>query len=86
MLEELGRENVVNQIPVFLITGETDDRVIKKAYDLGVMDVIPKLFLPTSCGAASIPSSNFLWRVSVSRILSTGKRLKYSGRPSASSS
>ncbi len=46
MLEELGRENVVNQIPVFLITGETDDRVIKKAYDLGVMDVIPKPVSP----------------------------------------
>lgn len=42
MLEELGRENVLSQIPVFLITGETDDRVIKKAYDLGVMDVISK--------------------------------------------
>lgn len=42
MLEELSRENVVSQIPVFLITGETDDRLIKKAYDLGVMDVICK--------------------------------------------
>lgn len=42
MLEELSRENVVSQIPVFLITGETDDRLIKKAYDLGVMDVISK--------------------------------------------
>ena len=47
MLKELARDHVPARIPVFLITGETDPKVIRKAYDLGVMDVIPKPFEPT---------------------------------------
>lgn len=42
VLKKLNRDGVVNHIPVFLITGETDTRIIKRAYELGVMDVISK--------------------------------------------
>lgn len=46
VLEELFRQNVVDRIPVFLITGETDNQIISRAYDLGVMDVIAKPINP----------------------------------------
>ena len=42
VLKELFRKNLTSRIPVFLITGETDNHIIRKAYDLGVMDVISK--------------------------------------------
>ena len=42
VLKKLNRDGVVDHIPVFLITGETDTRIIKRAYELGVMDVISK--------------------------------------------
>lgn len=42
VLKELFRKNLTARIPVFLITGETDNHIIRKAYDLGVMDVISK--------------------------------------------
>ena len=61
VLEELSKTQVASQIPIFLITGETDSQIIKKAYELGVMDVIPKPVSPyivqrrvnsvTVCGA-----------------------------------
>lgn len=41
-LEILNENDVVNHIPIFLITGETDEKVVKRAYELGVMDVIRK--------------------------------------------
>lgn len=47
MLGELAREEIQAKIPVFLITGETDYKVINRAYELGVMDVISKPILPT---------------------------------------
>ncbi|MGE9985101.1 response regulator [Desulfovibrio sp. SGI.169] len=43
-LKKLSEDGVVNNIPVFLITGETDVHIIKQAYELGVMDVISKPF------------------------------------------
>ena len=46
VLKELNRQDIVNKIPVFLITGESDETVIKKAYEYGVMDVIPKPVSP----------------------------------------
>ena len=46
MLKKLAEEHVPARIPVFLITGETKSAVIQQAYDLGVMDVIPKPFAP----------------------------------------
>lgn len=46
VLEELHKNNITSQIPIFLITGETDGEMIKKAYDLDVMDVISKPVLP----------------------------------------
>ncbi len=42
VLKKLNRDGVVNHIPIFIITGETDTKIIKHAYDLGVMDVIAK--------------------------------------------
>lgn len=46
MLEHLVTMNVPEDVPVFLITGETDGNLIKRAYDLGVMDVISKPITP----------------------------------------
>lgn len=46
VLEELSRDDVPRHTPIFLITGETDGQVIKKAYEYGVMDVIPKPVSP----------------------------------------
>lgn len=46
MLGHLAKASVPQQIPVFLITGETDSNVIRRAYDLGVMDVISKPITP----------------------------------------
>ncbi len=41
-LESLG---LLKQIPVFLITAEASEQVVKEAYELGVMDVIRKPFV-----------------------------------------
>lgn len=46
MLGKLADDHVPERIPIFLITGETKSEVIQHAYDLGVMDVIPKPFEP----------------------------------------
>lgn len=46
VLGELARDDVLERIPVFLITGETDNKIIGRAYDMGVMDVIPKPINP----------------------------------------
>lgn len=46
MLGHLANASVPQKIPVFLITGETDSNVIRRAYDLGVMDVISKPITP----------------------------------------
>lgn len=46
MLKRLAAEEVPQRIPVFLITGETKKETISEAYDLGVMDVIPKPISP----------------------------------------
>lgn len=46
MLKHLADAEILQDVPVFLITGETDSNVIKRAYDLGVMDVIPKPITP----------------------------------------
>ena len=42
VLRRLNRDGIVSQIPIFLITAEAHDSVIKEAYELGVMDVISK--------------------------------------------
>ncbi len=42
MLQELALRGLTKQIPVFLITGDTSRETIRRAYDLGVMDVIRK--------------------------------------------
>lgn len=44
VLEELARQDLPSRIPVFLITAETDTKLIKHAYELGAMDVISKPF------------------------------------------
>lgn len=46
MLRHLAEEDIPQRIPVFLITGETKKETISEAYDLGVMDVIPKPISP----------------------------------------
>lgn len=46
-LHRISRQQIQSRIPVFLITGETDYKIINRAYELGVMDVISKPILPT---------------------------------------
>ncbi len=44
VLQELERNNIMRHIPVFIITTETTDYVVERAYDYGVIDVIQKPF------------------------------------------
>ncbi len=46
MLEHMVKKDLIHKIPVFLITGQMGGDVIKRAYDLGVMDVISKPISP----------------------------------------
>lgn len=45
VLRRMGAMGLLRQIPVFLITAEADENVVKEAYQLGVMDVIKKPFV-----------------------------------------
>jgi putative two-component system response regulator len=44
VLEQLKNTNIIRKVPVFLITTETGEEVVKKAYDYGVVDFIQKPF------------------------------------------
>ncbi|MGN0740406.1 MAG: two-component system response regulator [Treponema sp.] len=44
VLQELERNKIMRHIPVFIITTETTDYVVERAYDYGVIDVIQKPF------------------------------------------
>lgn len=46
MLEIMDAQQIPANIPIFLITGETDRKILRRAYELGVMDVIPKPIEP----------------------------------------
>ena len=46
MLHELRRLDLIDRIPVFLITADTADSTMQEAYYLGVMDVILKPVIP----------------------------------------
>lgn len=46
VLRSLAGKEIQKEIPVFLITAEADDRILKEAYSLGVMDVIHKPVIP----------------------------------------
>ncbi len=46
VMQEISRRNLQTQIPVFLITAEASDTVMREAYQLGVMDVISKPVIP----------------------------------------
>lgn len=45
-LEELSYTDFVEKVPVFMITAETSNSIVKEAYNLGVMDVISKPVVP----------------------------------------
>ena len=45
-LRQLDRWGLLKQLPVFLITAEASDTVLREAYALGVMDVISKPVVP----------------------------------------
>ena len=45
-LRHLKHEELLDEIPVFLITAEANDAVMKEAYRMGVMDVISKPVIP----------------------------------------
>jgi putative two-component system response regulator len=44
VMERIAARSIPSEIPVFLITAETDQEIIEKAYILGAMDVIGKPF------------------------------------------
>lgn len=44
VLSELENKEVMKKIPLFIITTETTDYVVERAYDYGVIDVIQKPF------------------------------------------
>lgn len=46
LLQRLQEEGLLERLPVFLITAEASDAVLREAYGLGVMDVIPKPVVP----------------------------------------
>ena len=46
VLRRLKEEELLERVPVFLITAEASDSVMKEAYRLGVMDVISKPVVP----------------------------------------
>ena len=46
VLRELHARGLTEQVPVFMITAETGDEMMKEAYALGVMDVIGKPVVP----------------------------------------
>lgn len=46
VLTQLDQEGLLKQIPVFLVTAESDHQVMRSAYALGVMDVISKPVVP----------------------------------------
>lgn len=46
VLEYLNEKGIIGYIPVFLITAEASDAVVREAYKLGVMDVISKPVTP----------------------------------------
>lgn len=46
LLKRLNAFDVLKQIPIFLITSDTSNAVIKEGYELGVMDVIHKPIVP----------------------------------------
>lgn len=47
VLEEMKKNGVLEQVPVFLITAETADDYLDKGYKLGAVDVITKPFNPS---------------------------------------
>lgn len=44
VLEYLVEHNYINDIPVFIISADTSDKSLSRAYDLGAADVIAKPF------------------------------------------
>ena len=46
VLKHLLEQDLLNKIPVFLITAEASDSTMKEAYQMGVMDVISKPVVP----------------------------------------
>ena len=44
VLEELGKRDLINKIPVLIISGETDPKIEEKCLSLGVSDFIKKPF------------------------------------------
>lgn len=46
VLEQMKKRGLMGRIPVFLITAENSQEILKKGYDMGVADIIEKLITP----------------------------------------
>lgn len=44
VLKKMKDLNLINKVPVFVVTADTDDESLKKVFDLGAVDVIQKPF------------------------------------------
>ncbi len=42
VLKKISKEGITEEIPVFLITAQDDDKIVSEAYALGVVDVVSK--------------------------------------------
>ncbi len=46
VLNKLREMGILEKIPVFLITAENDQKMLSKAYEMGVVDIVNKPFVP----------------------------------------
>lgn len=44
VMDLLKEKNILSKVPIILITGDTSEKVMRKAYDVGVADIIHKPF------------------------------------------
>ena len=62
VLDYLREQNLVNKIPVVIITGDDTEETIKKAFNYGVLDVLNKPFTEDNIQRVLISIKNFYER------------------------
>ncbi len=65
VLEYLKKENLLNKIPVVIITGDDTEDTIKKAFSYGVLDVLNKPFTEENIQRILTNINNFYERVNI---------------------
>ena len=62
VLEFLREQNLMDKIPVVIITGDDTEETIKKAFNYGVLDVLNKPFTEDNIQRVLISIKNFYER------------------------